>query len=182
MNENLELRFISEYLGETVKDQELVTDRHRGFSPVALGVKLKLADEKGWWPQAALLGHLNLKTGNRDFMPDYTSANFRFSFSHTLSDQWSLGYNVGAAWNGETPEAIFLYTLSIGYALNKKLAAFAETYSFFPEKGKADNRLDGGFTYKVTSVLQFDLSGGIGLSHNAPDFFVSTGCSFRLFK
>jgi hypothetical protein len=149
---------------------------------VALGAKVKLANENGFWPQAALIGHINLRTGQKEFMPNYTSADFRFTFSHTLSDQWSLSYNLGAAWNGVSPEAVFLYTLSFGYSINNKLAAFAESYSFFPEAGKGDNRIDGGFTYKFTPVLQFDVSGGVGLSNNAPDYFLSFGSSFRLFK
>jgi hypothetical protein len=103
-------------------------------------------------------------------------------FAHTLSDKFSLSYNVGAAWNGTTPEATFLYTLALGYSISNKLAVFIESYSFFPEASKADNRFDAGFTYKITTVVQFDISGGIGLSDNSPDSFLSTGISFRLFK
>jgi len=99
-----------------------------------------------------------------------------------LSDRWSLSYNLGAKWNGESPEAIFLYTLSLGYSFTNKFAAFLESYSFFPEETKADNRFDGGFTYKITPVIQFDVSGGMGLSDNAPDYFLSTGASVRMFK
>ena len=182
VNDNLEFRFITEYLGEYVKDSEAQATRINGFSPIAIGAKIKLADESGFWPQAALIGHINLKTGYKEFAPSYTAADFRFTFSHALSDRWALSYNVGAEWNGETPEAIFLYTLSFGYAVTDKLAVFAEGYSFFPEETKADNRIDGGFTYKITPVIQFDVSGGIGLSENAPDYFVSTGASFRLFR
>ena len=28
--------------------------------------------------------------------------------------------------------------------------------------------------------IQFDVAGGIGLSHNAPDYFIGTGLSIRL--
>jgi hypothetical protein len=182
INENFEFRFIAEYLDESTEDHEVLTTHNKGFSPVAIGTKIKLADENGIWPQAALIGHINLKTGSREFTPSYTAADFRFTFAHTLSERWSLSYNLGAAWNGEDPQAVFLYTLSLGYVITDKLAAFAEGYSFFPEEDKADNRIDGGLTYKVTPVLQFDFSGGIGLSENSPDYFLSTGCSFRLFK
>lgn len=180
VNENLELRFITEYLGHQTKNREGRVSNVKGFSPIAVGVKLKLADEKKFWPQAALIGHINLKTGSKAFEPSNTAADFRFTFSHTLSDKWSLSYNLGAEWNGETPEATFLYTLAVGYALTNKLGAFIESYSFFPESSKADNRMDGGFTYKVNSNFQLDISGGLGLSSNAPDYFVSTGLSFRI--
>lgn len=182
VNEFLELRFISEYLGEKIAVAEDQYSKSKGFSPLALGVKIKLADEKGFWPQAGFIGHINLKTGAEEYTPSYTAADFRFTFAHTLSDRFALSYNLGAEWNGETPEAAFLYTLSIAYVITDKLGVFAETYSFFPEEGKADNRADAGFTYKFSPVVQWDISGGIGLSSNAPDYFVSTGISFRLFK
>ena len=182
VNSNFELRLITEYLGTTVKRPEVPGTHAAGFSPLALGLKVKLAEEKGFWPQAALIGHIELKSGSHEFKSPNTTTNFRFTFSNTLSDAWSLSYNLGAAWSGENPEATFLYTLSVGYSINKKLAAFAEAYSFFPERSKADNRVDGGFTYKFSPVVQFDVSGGLGLSENAPDYFLSTGLSMRFFK
>jgi len=93
-----------------------------------------------------------------------------------------LSYNLGAEWNGETPDASFLYTLSVGYLITDKFGAFIESYSFFPEGSKGDHRLDAGLTYKFSPVVQWDISGGIGLNDIAPDSFISTGISFRLFK
>jgi hypothetical protein len=182
VNENFELRLITEYLGERFKSSESTPISYNGLSPLALGMKIRLADEKGFWPQTALIGHINLKSGSSEFAPEYTAADFRFTFAHTLSDKFALSYNVGAEWNGQTPDATFLYTLSLAYVITPKLGAFIESYSFFPEESKADHRLDGGLTYKITPVVQLDLSGGIGLSENAPDSFISTGISFRLFK
>jgi hypothetical protein len=182
VNSNLELRFISEYLGQYERnDVNRLTDRN-GFSPIALGVKIKLSDENGYWPQAGLISHIVLKSGHREFSPTYTAANFRFTFCHTLSDKFSLSYNLGVRWDGRTPEATFLYTLSLGYELSPKAAVFVESYSFFTEGGRTDHRFDGGFTYKLTPVIQLDLSAGTGLNRYAPDYFVSAGISFRLFK
>jgi hypothetical protein len=180
VNEFLELRLSNEYLGQKTTLAEI--RRVRGFSPLALGVKLKLADEKGAWPQAAFIGHINLRTGSKEFNQDYTAADFRFTLAHTLSEKFSLSYNFGAEWDGETPEATFLYTLSVGYAASDRVGLFLESYSFFPEAEKADHRLDAGVTYKISPVVQWDVSAGIGLSENAPDSFLSTGISFRLFK
>ncbi len=182
VNEHIELRFISEYLGQHTRLSETQNTKIKGFSPLALGVKIKIADEKGFLPQAAFIGHINLKSGSQEFAPSYTAADFRFTFAHTLSEKFALSYNLGAEWDGETPEASFLYTLSVGYLLTPKAGLFIEGYSFFPENNKADNRVDAGFTYKITPIVQFDVSGGIGLSKNSPDYFLSTGISFRLFK
>lgn len=182
VNEFLELRFINEYLGVKTQVSESQTATVNGLSPMALGVKIKLADEKGFWPQAAMIGHINLRTGSEEFRPENTAVDFRFTFAHTLSDKFALSYNLGAEWGSESPEATFIYTLSLAYVITDKLGVFVESYSFFPEYGKADNRADAGLTYKFSPVVQWDISGGIGLSKNAPDSFLSTGISFRLFK
>ena len=183
VNEHFELRLINEYLGtSTHVEGDTKTTKVSGLSPLALGVKIKLAEEKGFWPQAAFIGHVNLVSGSTEYEPDYTAADFRFTFAHTLSEKFSLSYNLGAEWDGETPDAAFLYTLSLGYRLNDRIGTFIEGYSFFPEHSKADNRVDAGVTFLITPLVQWDISGGLGLSDNAPDGFVSTGLSFRLFQ
>jgi len=182
VNDNFELRFITEYLGQRIKLSENNIIKTNGFSPVALGVKIKLADEKGIWPQAALIGHVNLKSGSSEYTPEYTAADFRFTLAHTLSEKFALSYNIGAEWDGSSPAAVFIYTVSLGYTISEKLGVFIESYSFIAEETKADNRFDAGITYKFSPVVQWDISGGIGLSSNAPDSFLSTGISFRLFQ
>lgn len=182
VNEHFELRFITEYLGQRTEMGEGNYTKIKGFSPLALGVKIKLAEAKSFWPQAAFIGHINLRSGSETFEPSYTAADFRFTFAHDLSDKLALSYNLGAEWDGETPDAAFLYTLSLGYSISDRVGAFIEGYSFFPENAKADNRADAGVTVLITPVVQWDISGGIGLSQNAPDAFISTGLSVRLFK
>ena len=182
VNENFEFRLISEYLGERIRSSESQPTNFNGLSPLALGIKIKLADEKGFWPQAALIGHINLKSGSSEFSPEYTAADFRFTFAHTLSDKFALSYNVGTEWNGQTPDATFIYTVSLGYLITPKLGAFIESYGFLPEEENPDHRLDCGLTYKISPVVQFDVSGGIGITESAPDSFLSTGISFRMFK
>jgi hypothetical protein len=58
INANLELRFVSEYLSRSIRTNG-TAEQHHGFGPIALGMKLKLADEKGFWPQAGLICQCN---------------------------------------------------------------------------------------------------------------------------
>jgi len=182
VNEHFELRLVTEFLGARTRHDESNVTEVTGISPLALGVKIKLADENKIWPQTSFMGHINLKTGSSEFAPDYTAADFRFTFDHTLSKKVFLSYNVGAEWNGTTPDATFLYTVVLCYLITDRLSTFIETYSFFPEEKQPDHRLDCGFMYKITPVVQWDISGGLGLNEAAPDSFISTGISFRLLK
>lgn len=183
INEYFELRLISEYIKTTEKQiGDFTLDSKSGFVPLAIGMKIKLAEEKGFWPQAALIGHVHTKKADPDYSAEFTSFAFRLTFAHTLSEKLALSYNLGSEWNGITPEATFLYTLSLAYKATSHMGVFIEGYSYFPEKSYADNRIDAGITYLISPVVQWDLSGGIGLSERAPDYFLSTGLSFRLFK
>jgi len=180
VNDHFELRFDVAYLGTRVATNEVVISK--GFSPINVGLKIKLADQKGAWPQAAVISNIGLRTGSKEFTTQYNAGDITFAFAHDLTKRLSLTYNVGCKWTGDSPESIFLYTLSFAYALTRHLSCFAETYSFFRQAQKSDNRIDGGFTYKLAARVQYDLSAGLGLSENAPDYFVSTGLSIRLLK
>lgn len=180
VNEHFELRLITEYLGtkSVVSNEEVVT---KGMAPLVIGTKLKVAENNGLIPEVAFVGHLVLKTGAAQYQPDYVTSNFRFSMEYGLSDKFSLGCNLGAKWNGSTPNATGVYTFIIGYGLSDRIALFSEVYGFLTEQaGSPDHRFNGGATYRIASNMQLDISGGLGLSDVSPDNFISTGFSIRL--
>ncbi len=72
-----------------------------GFSPLLLGMKVAIAEEKGWLPNIGLLGHLYLPfTAAKEYRPETTGVDFRFAFGHSLGEKSSLSYNLGAEWGG----------------------------------------------------------------------------------
>lgn len=180
--ENLELRMGLDYLGQKVAIKNTdTTNTISGFSPIYTGFKVKIADEDGWKPEVAFLGGLVLPfTANEKFKPEYTAANIRFAFSHTLSDRFSLGYNLGAEWDGETAIPGYFYSLALGISVSNRLGTFIESYGLIPEEGGSEHLFDAGFTYLVMPNFQLDVSGGIGLNSNAINNFVSLGLTYRL--
>lgn len=99
---------------------------------------------------------------------------------HTLSQKFSLGYNLGAEWNGETAEPAFIYTLTTGCSISDKIGAYLEVYGFAPQFSKADHRFDGGLNFLLKENILLDISGGAGITENAPDYYMALGFSFRL--
>jgi hypothetical protein len=177
VNENFEARVGVGYLGiKQISDRNSV---QRGFGPIALGVKVKLADQHLFWPQAALITNVTLKTGGEQFKPPFTGIDATLALSQPIGRKLSLTMNSGVKWTGHTPEAIWLYAVSVCYTITDRLALFLESYGFCSEAHRADHRIDGGVTYKILPRLQFDASGGIGLSKNSPESFISTGLSIR---
>ncbi|MDD3526777.1 MAG: transporter [Bacteroidales bacterium] len=180
--DNFELRLGAAYLGDNVtKKNSDFSQNIAGFSPLHVGFKVKVAEEKGLRPDIAFLGGLELPfTAGSDYKPSYTAATMRFAFSHTLSDRFSLGYNLGAEWDGETAVPGYFYSVALGIGLIENLGMFVESFGAIQEAGTAQHQLDAGFTYLLTPNFQVDISGGIGLNDAAPDNFISFGLSYRI--
>jgi hypothetical protein len=179
INEHFEIRLNTLYQGVS-KTSDRSTGN--GMGPVSIGMKIKMADERGLWPQSSIISHLTLRSGTTNFKPSYTSNDITLACSHELHERWTITYNGGVKWDGETPVATAIYTLSVACNVTTRLSAFAESYGFLPGKDKPNHRMDAGITYKIKPLLQWDLSAGLGLSENAPDNFLSTGLSIRLFN
>jgi hypothetical protein len=176
VNDRFELRLITEL--ETTRSG---AEKLFGLSPVTVGFKVNLAQENGIFPRTSFIGHLTLPgIAAAGLSVTHYAPAFRFTMEHSLSSKLKLSYNVGSEWNGETAEPTFIYTLSTGWAISDKIGSYVEVYGFAPQKQAADHRMDAGLTYLVRSNLQFDISGGFGLTSNAPDYYGALGFSFRL--
>lgn len=158
--------------------QELSTS----FSPLLLGMKVAIAQEKGWLPEIGLIGHIFLPfTVNKELRPEFTSTDFRFAFNHTLSEKSGLAYNVGAQWGNDSPEIAYIYTLAYGYSITDRLGAYIELYGDFPEDNRANHFWDAGLTYAVAPLVQLDATIGQSITQGQ-DILLSAGVSFRIDK
>jgi len=176
VNENFELRLITEFVSE--KDYDV---KNNGFTPILIGLKVNICEEKGFIPKTSLIGHIGLpNAASSGYKARYVAPEFRFTMQHTLSDRFSLGYNLGCEWDGISPETTFIYTLTTGYAINEKLGCYAEAFGFAPEKDVSNHSIDGGFTYLINDNFMIDLSSGFGITDNAPDYYTALGFSFRM--
>lgn len=179
---DFELRLGTEYL-ETrtgLIDSPLSVTQN-GFAPLHTGFKVQIAEESGFLPQIALLGGMNWSFLAGDaYSSPFPGGGLRFAFGHTLSQKLSIGYNLGASWNGEQAGPEYFYSAVLGFKLTEKLGAFIESFGNLPEQGESEHLVDGGVTFLVTPVVQLDLSGGPGLNDGAPDGFISGGISVRL--
>ncbi|WP_293892374.1 transporter [Flavobacterium sp.] len=176
VNENFELRLITEFISEKIDGE-----KKSGLTPVLVGLKVKLCDEKGIIPKTSFIGHIGLpNAASSGYKSDFVAPEFRFTMQHTLSDKISIGYNLGCEWDGMTPETTFVYTLTTGYSISKKLGCYAELFGFAPEKDKPNHNFDAGLTYLINNNFMVDLSSGIGITDNAPEHYFAFGFSFRI--
>jgi Putative MetA-pathway of phenol degradation len=175
LNEKLEFRLITELVSIKETNQSI-----KGLVPITIGFKTNLFKEKGILPTTSFIGHITTsKAGTKDFHTTYIAPSFRFTMQHTLSNRVALAYNLGAEWDGETATPTYIYTLTTGISITEKLGCYAELYGFAKHHFITDHRFDGGFTYLVNDDIILDISGGYGLTINAPKNFLAVGLSYR---
>jgi len=181
--ENFELRIGLDYRStEFESNGQQIGEKLNGTSPLLIGAKIGIAEENGWMPKMAILGHLSMPfTAGSDYRLENTGMDFKFSFDHTLNERSSIAYNLGARLDAENPELAYLYTLAYGYDLTSKIGVYVELYGDFPEDSSANHLWDAGFTYLANDDLQFDLTFGSGITEGQ-NLLLSAGLSYRIRK
>ncbi len=176
VNENFELRLITEFFWEEIKNEKF-----NGLSPIYVGFKVKLTEEKGIIPKTSFIAHISLPNmASKNFKTEFIGPEFRFVMQHTLSERMSFSYNLGAEWDGFSAEPTFIYTTATGYSITKKLGSYFELFGFIPQNQKPYHSFDGGITYLINNNFMLDLSSGFGISKNAPNNYWAFGFSFRI--
>lgn len=160
-----------------------------GAGDAELGAKVRLRDEAGPLPEAALLVGVSLPWGDEELTSDRYDPSILLSLAHTLSERLALGYNAGVAWSSAPGEGGAVETSShlawsaaLGIGLTERLGAFAELFGEEPidAPGSSAVSADGGFTWLLRPNLQLDLFAGAGLTDDAPDWLAGAGLSLRL--
>lgn len=179
--ENVELRLGSDFREEqTEVGGYKLAQVSSGYSPLLLGTKIRVAAEKGFFPEIGFLGHVYLPfSAGTDYKPETTGVDFRFAFAHTLSEDANLSYNLGAEWNNDSSEAAYVYTISYGHRVTEKLGLYAELYGDMPENNTANHFWDAGLTYLLSDNFQLDATIGTSIT-KGQDILLSAGFSFRL--
>ena len=85
------------------------------FSGLGIGAKIRCCDEQGAIPAVAVLADFQIpSTGTEGFAAEYFTPSLYLLFENTLSDKLSLGYNVGAEWDGLTPSPATFLAVGLG--------------------------------------------------------------------
>ena len=186
--ERFELRFgFDGYVWQDLDDAADGSLDDEGAGDMEVGFKYKLWDEQGCAPQTALLVGTTLPTGEAGFSSERLDPSVRLACAHTLSETFSLGYNLAGIWETNEDEtgdrdttASVAYSAVLGIALTDRAGTFLEFFGSLPtDEGKPANSIDTGLTYLVTENLQLDVLGGVGLSDDAEDWFIGAGVVYR---
>jgi hypothetical protein len=152
-----------------------------GLGGVALGAKIGIAVEEGMRPELALIAMFGLPSvGYVAFRPAAVAPSLTLSARHALPCSTTLYYNVGGAWDGENGAGTGLYSVSVSPLFSGQVYGFAELYGELKTGMAPTHAVDAGVAWVVGPSVQLDLFGGLGLTGNAPSFFVHGGVCVRL--
>lgn len=181
---NFEVRLNSSYESTTVYVKEAQGDStYNGMGPVTAGFKITLAKERGIRPEIAIVASITFRhLGDENYSPTFSYPVGILAATNTLSKRFSLGYNIGFSYNGENADGFFIYTVYLGFQITNRLWSFAEVYGDFDNGAFPNHKLDAGLTYLIRHNLQFDVSGGTGISQNVDKYFLNGGISWRIPK
>lgn len=179
--EEFELRFAVNANQNFTKNGYQTTRTSVGLSPWSLGFKARVSHQNGIIPRTALLGNLSIPYGAASFMKtNYIAPSILIPMEWDLNKVVLLTVNTGAFWNGEDGIPEYFSSFGFDFNLPKSTVVFAEAYMNLTNQEDFAPAFNVGIVKRVSSNLQFDLSGGIGMNEIAPDGFINGGVSYRL--
>jgi len=178
VTKKIELRITGLYTSQTLKTPG---NKHinEGLHGLSLGTKLRVAEEYGNIPDISIIAAAILPQGPEEFAPEKVTPYFKFCAAHSLGDQYSFGYNLGAVYEDQD-QLIYSYSASLGREMSANVGAFLEIFGEFNADGKPVAMFDGGFTYQLQRNIQLDISAGKSLNKYSTDWFIGAGLGIRL--
>ena len=179
ISKRFEFRIITSLLSNrenTGPSAETIT----GIEPIQLGFKVALIEEKGLIPKTSLIAHIAVpQFASTKLHAEKVAPNFVFTMQHTITPFCSIGYNLGAEWDGFSSEPAWIYRISPGFTIGRKWYAYAEAFGFIQQKETANHNIDGGLAYYFNNNIKADISAGKGLSAGSLSYYIALGASFR---
>lgn len=152
----------------------------RGISPLTIGIKTHIIEQRGWIPETDILADVIFKMGNSALQPDYTGHDILLLFQNDISNKVAINYNTGFIWDGFTNQEMFTASFCVNYLPGERLGLFAEYFDYIRKTGTKEHGIDGGLTWLLTPMIQADLSAGVSLVAGKVNHFVACGLSFRV--
>lgn len=174
--------------GWTIEDRS--TGSEDGFSDINIGTKIFLAEEKNHYPAMAILIDISMPLGSTEQTSDYVIPKVLFVGSNTLSEHFSLTYNVGPSYvtykeaGQRKSDWDMNYAIALGGPVTETISWFSEIYGIYIYEREIPDlhNLQAGSTILLSPNIQLDFRGGIGLVSHAPDWFAGAGIAFRFLR
>ena len=173
----IELRLFNQY---EAHKRELFdeTNKVSGFSDLELGAKVQLLRKESINTEIAFISHAVIPIAKDELSNGKMGVVNKLSISHSLSEKFGLGYNIGYDYVGQMHS--FTYSAALGFSFTDNFGGYIEPYGVYSEQGFYEGNIDAGLTYLLNDNFQLDVSYGLGLNNDLQYF--STGFSWNIPK
>jgi hypothetical protein len=152
-----------------------------GFSDVSPAVKWQISPVPGTIDLSIVSG-VALPTGAAAIAGRGTQPYLQFPWSWELQDGWGVSGMFTEFFRPEelTTRHVTETTFVVEKKLTEKLTLFTEYVGDYPEGAGPSLQINSGGEYHLNRSQQVDFHIAFGLNHNAPNYIVGVGYSFRL--
>jgi len=169
----------------SARDAQGQQPTERGFSDLALGLKVHLATPGFAEASSALLLHADLPSGHTAFRGRGVRPSLRYVAEWELPQDCALGVMPGVIDDTDDQGRRFLAGIAgvtVSHAWTAQARSFAELAAeslFAGSHAETQLRFDTGAAFLLGPDLQLDAAAYIGLNPHTPDLTLSLGLSHR---
>ena len=150
------------------------------FAGLSVGTKIKCFEGQGAIPAVSVLADFAIPgTASNGFETEHFAPSLYLLFENPVNDWLSIGYNVGAEWDGSYPAPTTFVALCLGFTLGERLGCFAESYNYFGKLGNA-YCVDFGLNYMVGERVQLDVAANLDVCAPRQCWAVSFGVAWQI--
>lgn len=182
---NLVLHYALSDRFEVNTEMNLITTIHNssspqksttGMEPVLIGANYQILRDDYNSPSIIVSGQLAIPfLATNAFTINYFAPVVQVSLQEAVHEKWLFGLTGGFLWDGFSTSPSFTYNVSTSYTLKKKWMVTAEFFGFI-NHDLPQNNLDASMAYVINDLIQFGISGGVGISSTAPkNYFAING-------
>ena len=152
------------------------------FSGLNVGTKIKCFEGQGAVPAVSVLADFAVPyTASNGFNVDHLAPSLYLLCENPVNDWLSVGYNLGAEWDGTLPNATTFAAVCLGFTATESLGCFIESYNYFGTLGNL-YAMDFGLNWMVGRKVQLDLAANMDLRNPSRCWSVSCGVTWQINK
>lgn len=177
--ENVEIRVGTDFL---MCNDLLHQDQAKQIlvTPFTFGTKIRCFEGEGILPSVGVLAEFHSPhIGSTDLLPSHLAPTLHLIFENEVTDWFSICYNAGAEWDGETATPTTFLGLSLGFSVTDEIGTYVETFHYLhPDENQHMGEF--GLTFSPSPRLQLDVETILDLQHLKDYFLVGCGIAWMI--
>ena len=113
-------------------------------------------------------------------LPSHLAPSMYVIFEHNINDLFSLCYNAGLIWDGETATPQTLLGLALGFNITDDIGAFIDCYNYLHPDDGNQYMTEFGLTWMVSRRLQLDIECDLDFKNLGKYYAIGGGVAWMI--